>query len=253
MFTHKLYGGKKSQWLIAFYGYGQSASVYEALFKQIQSTYNLLVIDNPMQDYQQDIHPTDFRDALQQLLVQYDISTFNTISYSMGSRLNLYIPIFFPEKVNKMMLVAPDGIVTNFWNRAAVNTPWGQRLFYFFVQHGDAYVKTLTFFHRLGIVNKSLYAFSKWHMRDITRRRNVYNAWMNMRLLRPDLLRVQQVIDGHHITLITFFGRQDPVISPVIQRKCAMAFPAASHRWLEGDHNLLNMELFSIIAKELTA
>jgi len=251
VFSHKIFGGEKDKWLLAFYGYGQSALVYEKLYEKVQRKYNLLVIDNPMHDYSTDLHPNDLKIYLNDLFKKHAIQDFHSMSYSMGSRMNLYLPYFFSEQLKKMFIIAPDGIQYNFWNRVAISTPWGQRIFKFFVENGSAYRKALLFFHKMGVVNKSLYAFSKWHMRDDNSRKRVYNAWMNMRFFRPDLQAVNERIENNNIQLTSYFGKQDPVIPLAIQKKCVRFFPKQKHCILDSDHNLLQNALFVLIAKEL--
>lgn len=251
MFSHTIFGGQKDKWLVAFYGYGQSASVYKKLYALIQDSYNVLIVDNPMHDYEFDIYPEDFANYLNETLAQLGVEEFIGLSYSMGSRLNLYLPEFFPSRLKKIILIAPDGIATNFWNRAAVGTPWGRKLFYIFTKPGNLYLNTLLFFHKIGIVNKSLYAFSKWNMRDEQRRKNVYNAWMNMRLMRPDLHKVNAQIEKHNIPMLSFFGNHDPVITTSIQQKCAESFPSGKHIIVNSDHNILTPIFFNQLAQEI--
>lgn len=251
MFSHTIWGGEKDKWLIAFYGYGQSASVFNGLYENIKDTHNMIVVDNPMQDYKQDINPEDLDLYLSNLFDQKRITNFQTVSYSMGSRLNLYLPIFFQDRLKKIILIAPDGISTNFWNRVAVSTPWGRKLFHVFTRPGNLYLNTLLFFHKIGIVNKSLYAFSKWNMRDDKRRKNVYNAWMNMRFMRPILKDVNNYIIKNKIELVTYFGSDDPVIPMSVQQRCKKFFPNGRHIIVDGDHNILVPTFFKQLATEI--
>ncbi len=251
MFSHTIFGGEKNNWVVAFYGYGQSADVYKDFFEQIKDSHNLLIVDNPMQNYSEPIQLIDFKDYLNEVFSKNKIVTFQSVSYSMGSRLNLYLPLLFAEKLEKIILIAPDGITYNFWNRVAISTPWGGSIFNFFVENGNVYLNTLLFFHKIGIVNKSLYAFSKWNMRDEQRRKNVFNAWMNMRFFRPKLKEVNTSLEKNNIKLISYFGKNDPVIPLSVQRKCARNFPKGEHEILDTDHSILGKEIFSIIAKEI--
>lgn len=251
VFSHSIFGGQKKQWLVAFYGYGQSEAVYEKLYEKIEKTHNLLVIHNPMQDYHTDLQADDLKKYLEALFQELDVKTFHSVSYSMGSRLNLYLPQFFGKSLSKIIIIAPDGITFNFWNRVAISTPWGRRIFKYFVENGTVYMKALLFFYKIGVVNKSMYAFSKWNMRDDIRRKNVYNAWMNMRFLRPDLKKINRHIEANGIKLISYFGKKDLVIPLSVQKRCVRFFPNQKHVLIESDHNILNEKLFTIIAKEI--
>jgi pimeloyl-ACP methyl ester carboxylesterase len=250
VFTDTVFGGEKPQWLMGFYGYGQSAGTFENLYEQIKETHNLMVVDNPMGKPSEIIKPEDLKLYLSKRFSELEIKTFDSISYSMGSRMNLYLPIFFSNRLNKIILLAPDGISYNFWNRAAIKNLWGRALFRYFVRHKSAYMKTLHFLYKIGVVNKSMYAFSKWNMRDARQRALVYNAWMNLRFFRPKLNTVKAAIENNHIELVSFFGKNDPVIPLSIQKKCANTFPNGNHHIIDTDHNLMTQEMFTLLAKE---
>lgn len=250
MFSYTLLGGEKKKWLIAFYGYGQSVKAYEPLYDLIYNEYNLLVIDYPKGDYKTDIYPTDLASYCTKLFIQFDIQEMDVISYSMGSRLGLYIPYFFPEKVKQLILIAPDGIEIAFWNKVGVHTSIGQWLFNFFVNSKNAYQNLLNILYNLGIMNKSLYAFSKWNMRDVKQRTYVYNAWMNLRKMEPNLKLVNKKCEEYGIRLISYFGSLDPVIPKQIFKQCKKAFPKGEHHILTMDHQILNKEFFTLLAKK---
>lgn len=251
MFSHNIFGGQQQKWLIAFYGYGQAPLVYQNLFAKLKDTHNILVIDNPTQDYSEDITPEDFKNYLDKVLRKEQVEKFDSISYSMGSRFNLYLPIYYPTQLNKIILIAPDGIKINFWNRIAVHTWLGQSLFKFFVEKDEVYVGLLSLLYKLRILNKALYAFSKWNMRNKVQRTHVYNAWMNMRCIEPDLKIVRQAIRKHNIKLNSFFGKNDAVIPLKNYKKCKKAFPEGNHILIEGEHDFMNNDFFTLITEEL--
>ena len=251
MFSNTVYGGKESQWLIAFYGFGQSAGIFKPLYELIQETHNLLVVNLPEEDYTMDIYPKDLKEYLTPVLHKEGIHSFQTVSFSMGSRFNLFMPEYFPRNVSKMILVAPDGIKINVWNRIAAHTSLGQRLFRFFVKSKNAYLNLLSLLYRTRILSKSLYTFSKWNMRDKTQRTKVYNAWMNMRYIQPNLKEVNELIQDNGIELITYFGMKDAVIPLHIYKKCKRVFPKGRHNLIDADHNIMNKEFFTILAHEI--
>lgn len=250
MFSYKIFGGEKQQWLIAFYGYGQSPSVYQKLYEIVKDTHNILVIDNPKQEYKEDIKPKDFKQFMDAILEQEGIKTFTSLSYSMGSRLNLYLPIYYPTQIKKIILIAPDGIRINFWNRIAVHTWFGHALFKLFVEKEGLYVGILGLLYKIRILNKSLYAFSKWNMRNLKQRKTVYNAWMNMRFFEPDLKNVRQSLLKNKIPLLSYFGKDDAVIPLKNYKKCRQAFPEGVHQLVDGEHDFMNKDFFTFIMKE---
>lgn len=251
MFSHQLFANENiHEWVIAFYGYGQSAQVYEPLYERIKEKKNLLVIDLPSFDYEDDIYPEDLKEYISALLDQNNIKKFQSVSFSIGGRLNLFMPLFFSDQLSKLIVVAPD-IGVNFWNKLATHTIVGSALFRFFVQRENVYLSLINFLHKMGLLHKAVYTFTKWSMRDKVQRTKVYNTWMNMRRLVPKLTIVQQCIENHKMDMVTYFGKQDKLITKQIYTTCKKEFPNAKHNLLDIDHNLMKPDFFTLLAQEL--
>ena len=88
-------------------------------------------------------------------------------------------------------------------------------------------------------------------MRNKEQRNNVYNAWMNLRFFEPKLKSVNNAIIKNDIELISFFGKDDAVIKKDIFEKCKRAFPGGQHNLINANHNFMNKEFFTLLAKEL--
>jgi poly(3-hydroxyalkanoate) synthetase len=97
-----------------------------------------------------------------------------------------------------------------------------------------------------------MYAFSKWHMRDIENRNRVYNIWMNMKLLSPDLKRINQNMRQNNFKMTAYFGEQDHVIRKESIKKLRRTIPTAKVVIINKGHNLLDEHLFVDIAQHLT-
>ena len=69
--------------------------VYQSLYENIKETHNLVVIDNPMQDYCDDIRPQDFANYVEELLKTNKVSSFQSVSFSMGSPIKFILTYFF--------------------------------------------------------------------------------------------------------------------------------------------------------------
>lgn len=251
MFTHTLFGGQQKKWIIAFYGFGQSASVFNSLYENVKDEYNIIVIDNPMNDFQKEIFPKDLENYISGLLDEFKIKSFQSVSYSLGSRMNLYLPVLFSKQLEKMILIAPDGIEVQFWNRVAVNTSIGHSIFSFFVKKEGVYLAVLKFLYTIRLLNESLYAFSKWKMRDKNQRTKVYNAWRNMRKFIPDNKKGNIACEQNDIKVVSFFGDKDAVISKRYYNKCKSFFPKGEHHLIDSDHSILTKEFFTLLTKEI--
>ncbi len=239
------------EWIFAFYGYGQQAEVFLPLAEKIKAKYNLLVVDLPYQNDLPVIEKKQFEFFINELIKKYQVKKITGISYSMGSRFNLVMAECLPEKIEKLILVAPDGIHLRWWNKIATNTSLGHFLFSYFVKSEDVYLNLLSLLYNVKLIPKSMYAFSKWHMRDTECRTKVYHAWMNMKQLIPDLDTLNKVKTEHNFDIIAYFGKEDTIINGTCVKKLATKIPSANIVLLNKGHNLLDIELFNDIIQHL--
>ncbi len=251
LLNHQILSRQAKQWVIAFHGYGQQASVFEPLAKMIDTKYNFMVIELPIESYAKAIQKMDFRNYIETLLKEYNIEKMTAISYSMGSRFNLCIAELLPQRLQKIITVAPDGVRMRIWNRFSTNTGLGRLLFRYFVRNKNAYQNLLSILYKIKFMPSSLYAFSKWHMRDTHTRTKVYNAWMNMKNLIPNLKVVEQNIRQYQIPIMAYFGKDDQVIDRACMKKMKKYIPSATIIEMDKGHNLLDKDLFKNIAAQL--
>ena len=59
-----------------------------------------------------------------------NLKTFYLLGYSMGGRIALRLLQQIPKQIEKVVLLAPDGLHKNFWYRFATHTIVGRNLFY---------------------------------------------------------------------------------------------------------------------------
>ena len=249
--SYSLLSSNAEKWVIAFYGYGQQADVFAPLAKTLEGKYNLLVIDLPLAVEPTAIEKKTFITFLEELTTLYQIKKITGVSYSMGSRFNLVMAECRPDLIEKLILVAPDGIRMRIWNRFSTSTLLGTYIFRYLVESKNAYATWIRFLYQLKLMPKSMYAFSKWHMRDLECRSKVYNAWMNMKKMIPTLrtLRINQ--SRYAFDIIAFFGESDSIINHACRKKLARHIPSAKIVTLKKGHNLLDEELFNTIVELL--
>ena len=246
LLTHDILSQESTQWIIAFYGYGQDAAVYKDLGKKLSASYNLLVINLPYDAKECSIEKVHFINYIEELCTQYNIQQFIGLSYSIGSRFNLIIAECLPQRLKQLILIAPDGVQISLWNRFATSF-MGKYLFRLFVKHNNIYMRLLTITYRVHIIDKSMYAFSKWHMRDEMNRQKVYHVWMNTRKLIPNLSIISNQQKKYGFNIIAFFGKHDKIIYASRHLHLRKKIPTAKIMLLNKNHQMLDNELFDQI------
>lgn len=238
-------------WLICFYGFGQSEQVFTPLIELVEDKYSILVIHLPYAEKDFCWTKKILSDEIYTLLDILEIEKFIGISYSVGSRMNLCLAESMPERIQQIIIAAPDGIKLGFWNQLATTSNLGIKIFHRLVQHPHALPSLISILFKCKLLPKKLYTFAIWHVRDYTSRMRVYHVWMNMKQLIPNLQLIEKNCVEYQFPIHAFFGKADAVIDKNAVKKLAANVPSAKIVILNKGHNLLDKDLFAHLAPYL--
>ncbi|WP_315818833.1 serine aminopeptidase domain-containing protein [Paraflavitalea speifideaquila] len=107
--------------------------------------------------------------------------------FSMGGRVALGLMEKIPAQIDKVILLAPDGLKVNIWYRLATRTVIGNRFFRFTMRHPQWFMLLLKIGNRIGMINQSVLKFTRYYINDKQVREDLYNRWTCMRYIRPHL------------------------------------------------------------------
>jgi pimeloyl-ACP methyl ester carboxylesterase len=162
------------------------------------------------------------------------------MGYSMGGRIALSLLERMPEKVQRLILVAPDGLKLNFWYWLATQTGAGRQLFRYTMAHPGWFLLTLRAGNALRLVNPSIYKFVTSYIGDAQVRQDLYSRWIALRTMRPDTDHVENIIRRQQLPVRLLYGRYDRVIRVTTgQQFCAATAPWCKLEVLEVGHRLL--------------
>jgi pimeloyl-ACP methyl ester carboxylesterase len=214
---HRL--GNGEQTLLVFHGFGQNKSYFRHLSAALSTQYTIYAFDLfyhgqsvwPLKDTP--LTKTFWAEWMSVFLAQEQISRFSLLGFSMGGKFVLATLEAFPERVSKLILIAPDGIKTSFWYRLATYPGWTRSYFRKLVTSPDAFSKLVNICYKLRIVDKGIIRFAASQMDTLEKRRRVYNTWMLCRKLSFNMSQIASLINTHHIPVYMFLGTYDRIIT----------------------------------------
>ena len=119
---HYQTGGKGPRLLICLHGYGESVSSFEFLEKPLQELFTLIAIDMPLHGKTQwneglNFDPAELIEVLHMICTSQslDPAKLELLGYSMGGRIGLSLFQLIPDKIEHMLLIAPDGLAASGW------------------------------------------------------------------------------------------------------------------------------------------
>lgn len=245
---HYSYGGHGKKPLIGLHGYGESEQSFHFLENHLPSSYQLIAVDLPFHgktNWQEttDFTITDLLQIIEQILAERNLSgaSFTLIGFSMGGRMSLSILEAIPQRIEKMILLAPDGLKVNIWYWLATQTWWGHRFFRFTMKHPAWFFGFLNLGNRLRLINPSVYKFTRHYVHDINMRNQLFQRWSGMRRIKPNLNSIRQKIAMHHIPVHLVYGEYDRIIRHErgekfrkgIENDCRLQVIKAGHQLLQ--------------------
>ncbi len=216
--------------VLCFHGYGEGALSFEFLGKHAGDQFSFYAIDLPFHGQTEWKETTAFshKDLLQIIEGILDLSnqkpeTSNQkqilLGYSLGGRIALSLFQSIPERIEKMVLLAPDGLKVNFWYWLATQTWLGNKFFSFTMKHPGWFFGFLKLLNKLGLVNASIFKFVNYYIGDETVRALLYKRWTILRKLRPNLQRVRRSIIQLNIDTRLIYGKHDRIILSSVGEK----------------------------------
>lgn len=201
--------------LICLHGYGKEAKDFLFLEKHICTQYTVYSIDLPFHGKTNWKQPLLFTDK--ELLEIVDLiigakKKFSILGYSMGGRIALHLLHDHPERLNKLMLIAPDGLNANIMYSLVTQTKAGNKIFSASMKNPGWIYKLMAGAKRFNLYDKGMLQLAKHYLESESNRNLLYKRWITMRRFKPDLKKVKQQSARHKIPVHIIFGDTDFVI-----------------------------------------
>lgn len=244
--------GSGCQPVICFHGYGETGSCFSFLENQACDHYSFIAIDLPFHGktaWKEGLifRWEDLRDIIETIRNQEDdIKTGELLllGFSLGGRIALSFYQANPARIEKVVLLAPDGLTVNFWYWLSTQTWVGNRFFYFTMQKPDWFFGFLKLMNKTGIVNASIFKFVKYYIDNKEARNELYNRWTALRRLRPGLSKIKMLIQKNKTSFRLVYGKHDRIILSVrgekfrkgIEEYCTVSVIESGHQLLHQKH-----------------
>lgn len=207
--------GSGPAYICCFHGYGEDGSRFGIFERELGDSYTLIAMDLPFHGQTEwkeglQLKPSELLEVMNQIIP--DESPILLMGYSMGGRVCLQLLESFPSRFHKLVLIAPDGLHKNYWQRFSTQTKIGNRLFAFSMRYPGWMFVLMSIAGSLGLFNKSIIRFAHHYLDHEHERKILYQRWTTMRFFRPFLPNLKKIIAKHKIPIQLIFGKYDRVI-----------------------------------------
>lgn len=214
IFFHRFGEGEKI--LFCFHGYGEDAQSFTFLENILGKEYTLIALDLPFHGR------TNWKDGLLftgndlvkiiNLIVVLPDQKITILGYSMGGRVALKLLQIVPNKIEKIILIAPDGLHHNIWHRLSTQTLVGNKLFAYTMRRPFWMFTLMKVLYRFHLFNKSIFNFVHYYLDDANSRMQLFKRWTTMRRYNANLGLLKKIIKKNKIPIQIMFGKYDRII-----------------------------------------
>lgn len=246
--VHCIRFGSGPQLLICFHGFDETAEKFRSLEPALGKRYSVVAVDLPFHGKTNWQAGTFFTPENLKMLINYILEQemkhrFSLMGYSLGGKIALAAVTQFASAIDEIILVAPDGVKSNAWYNVAVYPGWGQKLFKRFVKNPTFIFHTANILKWMGILSERFHKFLQFQTDTETKRQKVYDVWISIRELEPELTKVKLLLNQCAIKSYIFIGKYDRVITPRIGKLFAKGLKQCTYIVLDKGHNLITESL----------
>jgi pimeloyl-ACP methyl ester carboxylesterase len=240
--------------VLCLHGYGEDSSRFDFLEGTAGDQYSFYAVDLPFHgrtrwEEKEPFTLEDLNSVCQGILPPGE---FLLLGFSLGGRVALSLFEYWASPVKKMVLLAPDGLKVNFWYWLSTQTAMGKSMFRFTMKYPGWFFLLLRLLNGLRLVNASVYKFVGYYIGNPAARELLYNRWVVLRKLRPDLEKIRQLIREHQVPVRLVYGRHDRIIlSSVGDKFCKKTGPLCEVSIIPSGHQVLHEKHSEYILKAL--
>lgn len=250
---HYLQTGSGNKLLIAFHGYGNTAAIFSDLCEALSSSYTCVSIDLPHhgKSVWDDSGLTHEQTIvlIRDLMQRNGVSKVSLLGYSLGGRVCLKLAELLPESIDKIVLIASDGLRFNSFYYFLTRTISGKILFKSFLNNPQKYSIVIKAARKLGMVNELKYSFAMRYIHAAEDRAFLLKVWPCMSLLIPDMDILKQNVQKHRIGVGLFMGRYDNIIPVTMGESFKSYIPSCELVVVDKGHKVIDADTIPLIAK----
>lgn len=212
---HYRYSGEGPRCVICFHGFGTYAATFDWLAGHVPG-HRFIAFDLPYHGRTQWNDGDTFTPA--QLMDIIDACPhltdrrFGIMGFSLGGRISLQLAQDFPERIERIVLLAPDGLHMNPMYWFASQTAIGNRMLKRILQKPAALVRMARRAEAMGLANKGIVRFVERYLEDARMRELVYHVWTTFRRFRPNPRKLARLLSDRNIPVTLIYGRHDTII-----------------------------------------
>jgi pimeloyl-ACP methyl ester carboxylesterase len=206
--------------MLAFHGYGMTGKQFHVLNESVLTKYHIYGIDHFFHGKSEidgwtekqilaGMPRTMVKAYLEEWFKIHGKQKISLMAYSIGANLALILLEEYPELIDEIILMAPDGLSVYKGFDFLTNRSFGKYFFRRATKSKWLAPSLLKNLERFRFIDNSLYNIAYNEIDTEKKRLDVYYTLNLIRLLKPDTEKVVRLINQYKIKCTLIFGRDD--------------------------------------------
>lgn len=212
--------GKGPEILFAFHGFDNDANDFRIFEKAFGERYTIVAVnlffhgksDTPTHHAEDEFTGEILQDLFNRLLYAISCERFSFLGFSLGGRIIMELTKHFAHRIDRILLLAPDGLKISPWYVFITNSAFGKKLFKRIVYNPNRFLRLSKFFYKTGIIGEKQYLFALANFDTLEKRKKVFNVLMIFRNILPKPEDVGTALKKNPVPIDIYFGRRDTII-----------------------------------------
>jgi pimeloyl-ACP methyl ester carboxylesterase len=248
--------GTGAKLLLAFHGYGENSDRFQLFEQYLGKAYTILSFDLPHHGASKWTTGRHFdNDCLLTFIanvrLQFNCKDFSLMGYSMGGRVCLSILAVTPQYIDRVLLMATDGLSVNYNYFFITRTVIGQWLLRTMLRHHNTCFRLAGWLRQLKLISATKERLVVGAMATEAKRHLLARAWpcLGKLIVRP--AKLKKLIADYNIHVDIYMGRYDKVLPPRLARRFAEGCRSVNVYIPERGHRIFDEDNVQEIAQSL--
>ena len=203
--------------VISFHGFGQDDKTYTVLLNNCPEC-TIYAFDLPFHGgtkinkqgsilFSEDLH-----ELMTQLIDKAGISQFSIIAFSIGAKMAFPIIEKYASMIDRIWLIAPDGIQSNFWYQLLTRNRMMRFIFQKAMKKPGIVLSVVRLLKSLNVLNRQIATLTAKSINTRKQRDRVFHTWTYLRKLNYRRADLSRILGQVGIRVIFILGENDHVI-----------------------------------------
>lgn len=255
---HFLSWGHGARLIIAFPGFSNPAALFEPIGTALQDQCTVVALDLPFHGKTQwqagQYTRTDVQAWIQAILTQFKRNHFEWMGFSLGGRIILSMLDFFPQQLQGIHLIAPDGLATyRTFYPSLVPQSVRHTLFRSISRHPDKWLRLAQRLHDWRLIDHFSLIYIEKQLRTSIQTDRLFKTWLSLPNFPVSARRSRRILQQQKLPCSLSLGLRDKFINTAVVRKWAKPISQVRLQLFDQGHQLVNQDLGLHFQELLTA